>query len=87
MSLPFGLQDRPLLDVQLEEGRQRMLAAALGAAIADPVQRRAEGRAVAVLPRRAQSRSNTLANTPEATIAGAKREPSSLVQFTTSIGA
>ena len=35
----------------------------------------------------AQSFSITFANTPDDTIAGAKREPSSLVQFTTSIGA
>ena len=33
------------------------------------------------------SRSNTLAKTPEETIAGAKRDPSSLVQTATSIGA
>ena len=46
--LALGFQDRPLLDVQLEERRQRMLAAALGAAIADRVERRAEGRAGAV---------------------------------------
>ena len=30
MSLAFGLEDRPLLDMQLEERRERMLAAALG---------------------------------------------------------
>ena len=88
MSLPFGLQDRPLLDVQFEERRQRMLAAALGRR--DSRSRRA--------PRRRSCRrgpcalapspsSIALANTPDATIAGAKREPSSLVQFTTSIGA
>ena len=35
----------------------------------------------------AKSRVNTPANTPERSIAGAKREPSSLVQLTTSIGA
>ncbi len=35
----------------------------------------------------AQSCVNAPANTPEATIAGAKREPSSLVQLMTSIGA
>ena len=35
----------------------------------------------------AQSRVNAPANTPDATIAGAKREPSSLVQLITSIGA
>ena len=33
--LALGFEDRPLLDVQFEERRQRMLAAALGAAIAD----------------------------------------------------
>ena len=35
----------------------------------------------------AQSFSIAPPNTPDYTIAGAKREPSSLVQFTTSIGA
>ena len=48
--LAFGLQDRTLLDVQFEERRQRMLAAALRAAITDGVQRRGEGHAIAVLP-------------------------------------
>ncbi len=46
--MPFGLQDRPLLDMQFEERRQRMLAAALGPAIADRIQRRGEGHAIAV---------------------------------------
>ena len=44
--LALGLQDRPLLDVQFEERRQRMRAAALGAAIADarPAPRRTSRR-------------------------------------------
>ena len=49
--LAFRLQDRALLDVQFEERRQRMLAAALAAAIADRVERRGERHAIAVLPR------------------------------------
>ena len=71
--LALGLQDRPLLDMQLEERRQRMLAAALGPAIADRIERRGEGHAVAILPRLAPSPSRcTLANTPDDTIAGRK---------------
>ena len=64
-----------------------MGAAGSGAAIADRLERLAEADAGAVGARAAQSRVNTPANTPEAIIAGAKREPSSLVQLTTSIGA
>ena len=84
--LGLGFEDRTLLDVQLEERRQRMGAAALRPAIADRLERLAEADPGAVGPRRL-SRVNTPPNTPDAIIAGAKREPSSLVQLMTSIGA
>src|SRR5207247_1900272 len=47
--LSFGLENRPLLDVQLEERRERMRPALLRSAIADRLERRAEGLARAVL--------------------------------------
>src|SRR4051794_27615162 len=45
----LGFEDWSLLDVQLEEGRERMISAALIAAIADGVERRAEGCSFAIL--------------------------------------
>src|SRR5215212_7605905 len=47
----LGLEDRPLLDVQLEECRQRMLAAGFRPAVADRVERLGKGHAVTVLLR------------------------------------
>jgi hypothetical protein len=72
--------------VQFEEGRELARAARLAAAVADGVE------CVKATPPRswraaAQARWNTPAKVPEASIAGVKREPSSLVQLTTSIGA
>src|SRR3569833_3576267 len=47
--LVLGFEIGALLDVDLEERRQRVLTAALGPAIADAVERGAEGDAGAVL--------------------------------------
>ena len=47
--LALGFEERPLLDMQFEESRELVIAAALRAAIADFFQRRAERLAVAVL--------------------------------------
>ena len=86
--LALVLEDRSLLDVKLEHGAEPVAARFLGAAIADAVELVAEASAVAVFARHKRSpRVNTPANTPDASMAGAKREPSSLVQLTISIGA
>lgn len=73
--------------MQLEMRAELALADRLRAAITDLVQRVAEALAVAVLAAVGVVLVNTPANTPEHSIAGAKREPSSLVQLITSIGA
>ena len=81
-------EDRPLLDMRLEIGVNRIATDRLGTGKADPPEFGAEGDPCQVVGTgRTSARSKTPANTPEPTIAGEKREPSSLVQATISIGA
>jgi hypothetical protein len=74
--------------VKLEHRAKRMPAGFLGAPVADAIEFISEFLAVAIFATvRIVGREYTPANTPEANMAGAKREPSSLVQLTISIGA
>jgi hypothetical protein len=76
--LALGFEDWSLLDVQLDEAAELLETDRLVAAIADAVERLADGRALDVLARQ---------DVVGGEIAGAKREPSSLVQLTMQIGA
>ena len=73
--------------MQLEEGGELVATGAARPAIADFFERRAEALAVAILARMGKVALKAPAKTPEAIIGGEKREPSSLVQLITSIGA
>jgi hypothetical protein len=53
--LALRLEERPLLDVQFEKGRERTLAAALGAKVPDRLERIAEADPGAVPSEEAQS--------------------------------
>ena len=85
--LALGLQDRALLDVQLEHRMHLARADRLVAHPADALQLVAEALAlgvravIGVVLRRGRP-----AKTPDASMAGAKRAPSSLVQLVTTIG-
>ena len=85
--LALGLEDRALLDVQLEQGAELVAAHRLRAAVADPLQLVAEALALAVLAGIGVVGREHAGIDARASMAGAKREPSSLVQLTTSIGA
>ena len=88
IGLPRRLEDRPLLDMRLEIGGDRSAAGRFRAGEADPLELGAERDSRHIVrPRQPSARSKTPANTPEPTIAGEKREPSSLVHATTSTGA
>ena len=87
---PGGFEDRPLLDMRLEIGSDRAPADRPGSGKADAPQLAAKGQVGARCCRgwRARGRaSKTPANTPDPTIAGENRDPSSLVQATISTGA
>ena len=85
--LALGLEDRPLLDVQLEVGVHLPRADRLVALPADPLQLVAERACRRGRSGHRHSRGRSpRRRRPEASIAGAKRAPSSLVQFVTTIG-
>lgn len=81
----FIFQNRPLFDMQLVAGVDREGAGRAFAAIANGVQRFAYGNAIPVARAWAYASLNCPVQTPEESIAGAKRAPSSLVQFTSTI--
>ena len=83
----FRLQNRALFDMGLEEGADLAAAAFLLAEVADAFQFLAHGLAVQIGPAVAVVEiEHAGQRRPEATMAGAKREPSSLVQTAASMG-
>ena len=87
-NLIMGLfQNGPLFDMCLKQSTDRMITALLLTEIADSLEFIEEYFPFAVFAGIGKLLSNNPAKTPEESMAGAKRAPSSLVHVTISIGA
>ncbi|VFS94460.1 Uncharacterised protein [Raoultella planticola] len=82
---PFFFQNRPLFDMDLITGMNRECGRRTIAAVADGLQRRADADAVAIFAGQRESFAELPGPHADASIAGAKRAPSSLVQLTSTI--